>query len=253
VQAVPDLGFVLLTEPVAPTATLVVDAARAYGVQLTPDGPEIGDPELGVTQGFSIAGIGSLVVALMPVPHPDAPQMAVGVTSPPYEQIALSSAHLVVAAHGLAGEPRQRDTAMAILTATVVDTVAAVGAMLGHGVVVHRARLFADFARQAAQERQPLAVEVAVDITAAQESPTRMSFLTHGLRRYGREEFLVTCPIEGKGALSFVLSMTRWMLDDPDKRLPTGDTVGRTAEEKVRIQREPNPTGEPGEVIRLDL
>ena len=94
---------------------------------------------------------------------------------------------------------------------------------------------------------------VAVDITAAQESPSRMSFLTHGLRRYGREEFFMTCAIEGKGALAFVLSMTRWMLADPDKHLPTGDTVGRDADEKVPVQRVPNPTGDGTEVIRLDL
>ena len=125
--------------------------------------------------------------------------------------------------------------------------------MLGHGRVVHRARLFAEYARHAADEGQPLGVEVAVDITAAQESPSRMSFLTHGLRRYGREEFFVTCAIEGKGALAFVLSMTRWMLADPDKHLPTGDTVGRDADEKVPVQRVPNPTGDGTEVIRLDL
>jgi hypothetical protein len=185
------------------------------------------------------------------------------VTSPPYEQIAVSPAHLVVAAQGLPGGARERDTILAILTAAVMDGVDAggrspgaadvtVGAMLGHGVVVHRARLFADYARLAAQERSPLSVEVAVDITAAQESPTRMSFLTHGLRRYGREEFFVTCPIEGKGALAFVLTMARWMLADADKQLPTGETVGRTEDEKLVIQRVPHPKGGP-EVIRLDL
>lgn len=251
---VPDVSFVLLAQPAAPSAGQVVAAARTYGIELVPD-PERtgGDRELGETLGFALSGGAGLVVASVPAPHPEAPQMPVGVTSPPYEQIAVSPAHLVLAAHRLAGTVRQRDTTMAILTAALIDTVDAVGAMFGHGVVVHRARLFADYARQAAHERQPLAAEVAVDITAAQESPTHMSFLTHGLLRYGREEFYVTCPIEGKGALSFVLSMVRWMLDDPDKQLPTGDTVGRTADERLLIQRVPAPNGHGPEVIRLDL
>jgi hypothetical protein len=254
VQAVTDLSFVLLTGLTGPAAGQLIAAARTYGIELQPDASLTGgDPELGETLGFALPGGGSLVVALMPAPHPDAPQMPVGVTSPPYEQIAVSPAHLVVAAQGLGGTTRERDTTMAILTAAVIDTVDAIGAMLGHGAVVHRARLFADYARLAASERQPLAVEVAVDITAAQESPTHMSFLTHGLRRYGREEFYVTCPIEGKGALSFVLSMVRWMLDDPGKQLPTGDTVGRTADEKLTVQRVPAPNGQGFEVIRLDL
>jgi hypothetical protein len=80
-----------------------------------------------------------------------------------------------------------------------------------------------------------------------------MSFLTHGLGRYDREEFYMTAPIEGRGALDFLLMLTRWMIVDPDKHLPTGETVGRDANERVVIQRVPSPIGEGSEVIRLDL
>ena len=92
-----------------------------------------------------------------------------------------------------------------------------------------------------------------VDVTAAQESATRMSFLTHNLPRYGREDLYVTCRIEGKGALDFVYAMLRWMLVDPDKQFPTGDTVGRTPEQKVRVQRVPSPIDDAVQVVRLDL
>ena len=80
-----------------------------------------------------------------------------------------------------------------------------------------------------------------------------MSFLTHGLVRYGREEFLVSCPIEGKGAVGFVLNMARWVLAEPGRQLPNGDTVGRTADERLTITRVPSPTGTGPAVIRLDL
>jgi len=80
-----------------------------------------------------------------------------------------------------------------------------------------------------------------------------MSMLTHGLVRYGREEFFVTASQGGKAAMDFIVGLARWMLMDPNKQLPTGDTVGRTPHEKVRVQRVPNPTGEGPEVIRLDL
>ncbi len=242
-----DVAFVLLTDPVAPQSAQVLNAAQAYGLGLT---PRDSDPQ---TLTFDLTTGGNLVVALMPAPHPDAPQMPVGVTSPVYAEIATSPAHLIVAATGLTGAPRERDTTMAILTSAVLDTVTAVGAKLGHGVVFHRARLFAESARLAAQQQVPLPVEVAVDITAAQESPTRMSFLTHGLVRYGREEFLISCPIEGKGALGFVLNMARWVLAEPGRQLPTGDTVGRTPDERLTITRVPSPTGTGAAVIRLDL
>ena len=240
-----DLAFILVAHAQAPAPERVVAAAQRYGLELA--------PAEGLT--FHTPDGASLAVTLVSVPHPDAPTMPVAVTSPPPEEVAAAKAHLIVAAFGLTGPPRERDTRMAILTAAVVDAVGtdAVAAMLGHGVAFHRARVFADGARLAADEGEPLPAEVAIDVTAAQESAQRMSFLTHGLRRYGREEFYVTCPIEGTGALSFLLGLTRWMLVDPDKQLPTGDTVGRTADERILVQRVPSPTGEGPEVIRLDL
>jgi len=266
VSRVADLAFVLVRQPAAPTPAAVVAAARRYGIDLTPHPSPPPDAAGGGLLAFQMAGGASLTVATMPAPHPDAPTRPVGVTSPPPEEIASAAGHLVVAAFGLTGSARDRDTRMAMLTGTVIDAVDsspshaqvrgeanAIGAMLGHGMVVHRAALFADAARLAADEHEPLTVEVAVDVTAAAESTSRMSFLTHGLRRYGREEFYITCPIEGTGALSFVLSLARWMLTDPDKDLPTGDTVGRTAGEKIPIQRVPDPAGQGPEVIRLDL
>lgn len=246
-----DVAFVLLTAETAPDSGQVLAAARTYGVQLTPRDSGAGTLTFDLASGGN--GGQQFVVALVPAPHPDAPQAPVGVTSPAYADIATSPAHLVVAATGLTGDARERDTTMAILTAAVLDCVSAVGAKLGHGLVFHRARLFADGARLAAQHRAPLPVEIAIDVTAAQESATRMSFLTHGLMRYGREEFLVSCPIEGKGALGFVLDMARWVLGDPSRQLPTGDTVGRTPDERLPIQRVPSPTGSGPAVIRLDL
>jgi hypothetical protein len=80
-----------------------------------------------------------------------------------------------------------------------------------------------------------------------------MSFMTHGLTRYGREEFYITCSRTGQGALDFVYMMVRWMITDPEKHLPTGDTLGRTAEERLVVQRVPHPGGGGDDVIRLDL
>lgn len=223
-------------------------AARRYGVELVP----AAQTHDGVIS-FDLVGGGSLAVTTVAAPLPGAASRPVGPTSAPPAEVAEAAAHLIVAAFGLTGPARDRDTRMAQLTAAVIDTVDAIGALLGHGVLIQRAALFAEAARLAADTGQPLAAEVAVDVTAAAESATRMSFLTHGLRRYGREELYVTCPIEGTGALAFVLSLAGWLLAEPDTRLATGDTVGRTADEKIVVQRVPDPVGGDGEVIRLDL
>ena len=73
------------------------------------------------------------------------------------------------------------------------------------------------------------------------------------MSRYGREDFFVTCPIKGKGAMDYVMGLANWMLSQPDYQLPTGDTVGRTPREKVLVQRVPSPMGNGHTVIRLDL
>jgi hypothetical protein len=201
---------------------------------------------------FTFANGGSFMVMLVPAPHPDALGMPVGPTSPNREQVAATKAHFILTALGLEGAPRGRDATMARLVATVIENVNAVGAMLGHGVVFHRADVFAGMAA-ASMDDGELPSEIAVDITSAREQNNRMSFLSHGMQRYGREEIYVTCSIDGKGALDFVFMLTRWMLSDLDKQFGTGETIGRTMKEKLTIQRVPNPTGQGPLVIRLDL
>jgi len=50
-----------------------------------------------------------------------------------------------------------------------------------------------------------------------------------------------------------VFAIARGLLADPPMVLPTGDTTGRTADEKVRIERVPSPTGDGPDVIYLAL
>lgn len=241
-----DLAFVLARSAALPEPRAVIATARRLGLLLA---LESADPDI-----LTFAGPGSvaLVVALMPAPHPDAPHMAIGPTSPSSEEIADTQAHFIVTILGLDGEPRTRDTHAAALATTVIENVDAVGAMLGHGVVFHRAQLFAEMAALGLEEGA-LPPELAVDVTIARTSETQVSFLTHGMARYGREEFYVTAPIAGHGALGFVFAMVRWLLTDPHKQLPTGDTVGRTPEERVVVQRVPHPTGDGPDVIRIEL
>lgn len=241
-----DLAFVLVRRPQPLDVAAVVAAGAGLGLTLT-HSSAFESPTV-----FDLPGGGQLMVMDIAAPHPDAPGMARGPTSAAAEDIEDAQGHLVVTALGLEGDDRARDTTMAALTAAVIRGSNAVAAMLGHGVVCHNAGLFAELAA-VGQQQGELPAELAVDVTVAAEPDDRMSFLTHGLARYGREEFFVTCPVRGKGALDFVFAMVRWMLNDPDKELPTGDTVGRSGDEKLLIQRVENPSGRGDTVIKLDL
>jgi len=47
--------------------------------------------------------------------------------------------------------------------------------------------------------------------------------------------------------------LAKLMITDQDKVLPTGDTVGRTADEHILVQRVPSPIEGKPPVIRLDM
>ncbi len=246
-----DFSFVLVTDARPLPTKKVIAAAKRRGFTLSHDAADRDGP-----QTFRLAGDGnpSLVTMVMPAPHPDAAGMATGLTSPTPEVFERAKAHFIVTTLGSTGDERARDRTLGLLTAAVIEALGAraLAAMLGHGHTFHRAEVFRDLADLAIDAAE-LPCELAIDVTAARESETHMSFLTHNLVRYGREELYVRCPIKGQGATDFVLGIARWLLTDRDKQLPTGETIGRTATEKVKIQRVPNPTGSGPPVIFLDL
>lgn len=244
-----DLAFVLLGEATTPDADALAASIRALGFDAAQLAP-MQSADDGLTQ-VDLGGDRTLMVMLMPAPHPDAPMM-VGPMTPPAEELAAAPAHYVITALGLEGDVAEKDRTLAALTGAVVRSSPATAAMLGHGRLFYAADLFADLAALAFEHTE-IPVEIVVDITAAREPGDRVSFLSHGLDRYGREDFLITAPIQGRGALDFLLGMVRWMIADPDKQLPTGDTVGRDENEHIEIQREPNPVDDARSVIRLDL
>ena len=243
-----DLGFILLERAHAPDPAQLVEAASALGLTLT---PEPSDKE-GISCFRSASGKLAFV-AIIDAPHPDAPTMPTGLLSPSAPEIASAKAHAIVTLMGdkkgaaPGGVESAQETAQ-MVAATCASTPA-VAAMLGGGVTFHRAGAF-----QRAAAPDGNAIYVLVDVTVARESAERMSLLTHGLARFGREEFYITCsPDGGDSAIDFTYSMAGWMLADRDKVLPTGDTIGRTADEKLEIQRVDSPLDDGSTVIKLDM
>ena len=238
------LSFVLLSQNVYPDPAKVIADAGRLGLSLA---HEMGEPNM---LNFRIEGGGELIVMPVDEPHPDAAAMPVGPTSPEPSIIAEHVGHLVATALNLPEGPMPHDVVMGIVTTALIHSTPAVAAMLGHGAIFHRSDMFAAFVEAAGTD---IATEIAVDITAARESEDRMSFLTHGLERYGREELYVTSSIDTDGALDYVVVLAKLMITDQDKVLPTGDTVGRTADEHSLVQRVPSPIEGKPPVIRLDM
>lgn len=243
-----DLAFLLIQQTGAPDPDAIVRASQRIGVPLR-RAPGEASLRFELEQHDPPA---ELAVTLIKTPPPDLAQMPVGPMSPTAKEAQAAKAHMILTAQGLVGDERRRDTTMAALAAAVIASTEAIGVMLGHGVVFHEARYFAELATQGVKDGA-LPVEVAVSITADLATGARMAFLTHGMERYGHDELYVTCPVQGKGALHFIYGVLRSLLASPDAALQDGDTVGRTDDERLPVRRVPHPTADGPDVVRVDL
>jgi hypothetical protein len=243
----PAIAFLL-----CPSASLdadgVIEQARALGLALAlaAEQPESGRP-------LVFEGPAGLTMLAMPIeaPHPDIAGLAVLPWSPRPEELAAHRAHIIVALLGLPPGARVQDPVLARLALAVGRSCEAIGLLLGGGICAHRLDLAGELLEGQAATRAP--VELTVDLIVYVESPGRATVLTHGLPRYGREDFLITTTKAIGEAVSLAQVMTRWMVDEPDKELPTDDTVGRTEGEKLKVQRVPHPRGTGATVVRLDM
>lgn len=227
-------------------AILAQAAALGVGLRFAAQQPEGGRP-------LVFEGPADVRVLVMPIDarYPNLDRIAPLPWSPPAEQLAAHRAHLLVAVLGLPAEPRVQDPVLARLALAVGRATDALGLLFGSGISVHRL----DFASALleSQDATQVPVELVVDLRLFREPSGRMAVLTHGLPRYGREDFLVTAPTSAEDAISLARVMARWMIEDPKKELPTDDTVGRTDDEQLKVQREESPLHNGATVIRLDL
>lgn len=242
-MADPDLSLVLLSEPALPDAARFLASPRleGFGAALEKESDE--------QLVFALSGGGHLLVSLVRAPPPElGPAALLG--SLTEEATRAIKAHLIVAAMGLADARPERDALFAQLVAALLESSPALGATFGEGLCYQDA---AFFARAVDSAEGDVPIFLVIDITAAPEPEERISFLTHGMSRYERDEFYLTAPLSGEGALPFLLELVHWVIDEPERELNAGDTIGRSEEERVEIKRCQSPIEGAPEVFRLDL
>ena len=241
-----DLAFIATRTPAAIDSAAVVAAIADLGLTCT----SLPETTAEGTLHFEVGEV-AIVATPISVMHPDIPNMPVGPTGADPAELSETQGHIIVAATGLEGPQVDRDAELARFTIVITAATDAVGAMLGHNSYFHEADVFAQLViGNTAEGRPPL--PLLVSVTVAGDGSGRMSFLSHGLDRYGKEDLYVTCPVEGQGAVPFVYDMIGWFFD-LDEHLPTGDTIGRDESENIEVQRVPNPTDSERTVVRLDL
>jgi len=239
------IAFVLTETAALPSA----EAVLAEHTTLSPEGPSLelieGDDK---TVSFSLERM-TVVAAAMPAPVPDgeaedAARFSLGSMGTGW-QLGPHAAHVLVTL--LADEVSPDDLQeFTIAVAAVALAANAVGVYWGEGHVTHAPRFFADTALEA-----PLMAWNGVSV--ANEGPERLSFLTLGMRQLGLPDMMVGAPRgAGNDAVSFLFEVLRYMVSRGEP-LPDGDTIGRTAEEKLQVSYGASPANPEQKVFRVDL
>lgn len=191
-------------------------------------------------------------VMMMPVdaPNPNAAEMCNLITSPAKEAAAAAPSQVALMMLGVDGKVAHMDSMMVHMTAALCAEMPCVGTMLSHGMGYHKPEVFTSLAEDLDLDEAP--VVASIDITISTEEDGRLSMLTHGMPRYGREDFYVIGPQRtAEDSYELIRMMSTW-LATTDKVLPTGETVGRSEEEKILIQRVDSPIYRKSTVILLE-
>lgn len=244
----PELAFIVTNSHQSPDPTTVISWAAANGLGLTLQPTESTD-----VATFLLEGGETLIVTFVRSAIPNLGDYPGGPTSASPSDLCQAANHLVLEVPDFAFEPATVRLIMSVLSAAVASATDAVGVLVGGGIVFHRPETFIALAKAAASEPAPPPMMM-VEIAAYPESGNRMALLSHGLQHVGSEEELyVTCPLDGQGAMDFTYRLIEGFANDPSLRYETGDTVGRSSDEAVVVQRQSHPNGEGLPVMRLDL
>jgi len=251
-----NLAFVLLSEARLPKGEDVERAFASYAakgqtLRFRPSTPKkAGGPD-GLE--FETGGGGYAVVALMPVPVPnheadEAARYSVSTLGGRWK-LPPHKAHLVVTARGT-GTAVETLSAFTSITAAVVEVSPAVGVYVGSAGATHDPRFFRDVARDHDSSAR-LMLWSGVSIAHAERG--RVELLSLGMRQLELPDLLLVAPTSrANEALPMLYDLLDYLVSR-GAPLPEGDTVGRTAAEKLLVHYVPSPVDPKVKVWRVEL
>lgn len=241
--------------PLDPSA--IIEAYRRLGG----DGPalaELGPIDAGADPGAPDAlhirlGDGDEVLAMpiaAPVPNGEADEAArfsVSIFSSP-APLPPHASHLIVTmlgeAHPLDVDRKRRFTR---LLAAILESSGAVGVYSGAAGATHPAAFFVEIARDV---ELPLLLWTGISVAGDE---ARLSLLSLGMAQFGLPDLLLETPrAMGTDALGFFFDLLEYVLTR-GAAIPEGETVGRTADERLAVRYVPSPIDPARQVFRVEV
>lgn len=251
-----NLAFVLLSAAKLPKGEAIERAFRTYAVK----GQSLRyepDPRGRAKQGkYPVVvfetPIGRAMVGLIPGPVPDGEaDEAVHYSVSAFERkwkLPPHKAHLVVTLHAQ-GDAMTRISMLTSILAAIAEAAPAVGIYWGDAGATHDPKFFRDIAK----ERTTLSrLALWTGITIAREGEG-YSLLSLGMKQFDLPDLWLIIP-RGKAdeGIPFMFDLLG-MAVEGGKPLPEGDTVGRTAAEKLPVHYVPSPVDPKARVWRVEL
>jgi hypothetical protein len=257
-----NLAFVLLSKPSVPRGDDVVRAfptfaADGQSLRYRP-GPtgEAREPGTEVLE-FDAGEWGGGLVASMPVAVPngeadDGAAFSVSALGTGW-QLPPHGAHLVVTWSGGDSLPTvERLSCFTSFLAAVTKAAAGVGVYWGHAGATHDPGFFLSLAEDRAPGSRLM---LWTGVSLAREPDGRLSLLSLGMQQQlALPDLLLVAPkaMPGSDALGTFFDLLAY-LADRGEALPEGDTVGRSAEERLPDHYVPSPVDPSKKVWRVEI
>jgi hypothetical protein len=251
-----NLAFVLLPEAKLPKGEAIQRAFASYAVKgqsLRYRPEQQSKTKKGGDQilTFETDG-GEAMVALMPAPIPkgeaeEAVRYSISSLDGKWK-LRPHKAHLIVTLH-MRGDVTTRLSLLTSILAAIADASSALGIYWGYAGATHDPKFF----REIAKERTTLSRLVLwIGVSIAREGQ-RYSLLSYGMNQFELPDLLLVAPAaKSDGAIPFMLDLLG-MAVEAGKPFPEGDTVGRSASEKLPVHYVPSPVDSKAKVWRVEM
>ena len=246
----PMIAMVALNSPRVPRQEDVLALLRGkYAVDPLPEASEEGE-----TATFFNLPDGMVFYAPMPAPIPwsslDGPCQTARWWPQAEEVLRKHTHHFIVSLMGGPESPLERHLWLTKFVAAVMELSDAAGVYWGAGTVVHNPKLFCDLAEVA--EPDDYMPQLWIDMRIWSER-RRAYFATTGLSAFGLPEIEVEgAKLNPRELMEFCENVIRYVIGRGEP-IPDGDTLGRSAAEKIRVRHLPSMWERDGPVMKLEM
>jgi hypothetical protein len=249
----PVIAALLLEGDSFPVDAFLKDAARTRIAGKAVSAVNRGD---GGVFSFEV-GDEFLALAVMPAPYPAADLEGPIATSwmwprqPPIEKVKQHRSHLLITLTGGAGDPVRRRLILTAVTALAARQPGVMAVYWPEGTLVIYPPLFIEMATNINSPQAP-PLYLWVDLRAFRNQDGTTGLFTTGLSFLGHMEIEIPRIEMAPGELrEWLLNIMYYLLENGPV-LKHGETIGMSAEQKIRIRHCPSSFGHPGKVIRLE-